>query len=267
MAQEHPYQERKDSYFEFQKIYWIMYGEAFPRITFNLDDRGSSVWPGVKECSMCYRKDEPDRKRLVGPDFSFWHWPKCGVRFSTETFSQISEAGGREPASDKVAWFGNVESPGKNLPESITRPMLVEISRAHPDKFDFRHAGPGAAGSNVHLSMPELAEKYRYLLDIGGAGYSGRVKFLLFSGRPLFMVDRLYVEYFHEDLRPFVHFIPVASDLSDLLEKHEWVMSHRDEAEKIAKNAKIYALENITVRRAVERLRVVFDNYSSEIKQ
>jgi hypothetical protein len=267
MEHEHPYQERKNSYLKFREIYQETYDEDFPEITFNLDDRGSRMWPDNKEHSMCYPKDDPERKKFAGPDFTFWHWPRCGVKSSQDTFAQITEAGIERPSSDKVAWFGNIESAGKNMPERKTRPMLVEISKAHPDRFDFQHAGPGAAGSNLYVPMPEMVRKYRYLLDIGGAGYSGRLKFLLFSGRLLFLVDRLYVEYFHDDLKPFVHFIPVSSDLSDLLEMHDWVASHTREAETIARNALAYAIENFNVKKAMERLRTVFQNHSLEAEE
>lgn len=248
-----------------QRLYVERYGEPFPDIAFNLDDRGSRVWPGVLEHSMCYRSDEPERKAFVGPDFTFWHWPKCGVERSKDTFREIVSAGELPARCDRVAWFGNVESAGKNLPESVTRPMLVnEYGRNHPDRFEFRHAGHGAAGSDLYVSMPDMVREYRCLLDIGGAGYSGRLKFLLFSGRPLLLVDRLYVEYFHDDLMPFVHFIPVKSDLSDLLERHDWVLNNPGEAERIAINAKNYAKDNITTEKALERLRIVFQNFYLE---
>lgn len=260
----HPYEERKDSYRWFQEIYLERYGEPFPSISFNLDDRGSRVWPGRLEHSMCYRRDEPERKSFVGPDWTFCHWPSCGVENSLEMFHEIRSAGEIPARCGKVAWFGNVESPGRNLPESVTRPMLVnEYGRNHPDRFDFRHSGPAAAGSNFSISMPEMVREYGCLLDIGGAGYSGRLKFLLFSGRPLFLVERLYVEYFHDGLVPFVHFIPVKSDLSDLLERHDWVLGNPGEAERIGLNARRFAEENFTIDRVLERLRFVFEEVKS----
>ena len=263
MEGNHPYQERKNSYFEMRRAYMEAYGEPFPRITFNLDDRGSSTWPHTKEHSMCYRKDEPWRRAFAGPDWTFCHWPSSGVNDSPTTFREIAEAGELAPLSDKVAWFGNIESAGTNLPESRTRPMLVnDLAPKHPDKFDFQRAGYKGASSGVYVSMPEMVRKYRYLLDIGGAGYSGRLKFLLFSGRPLFLVDRMYVEYFHDDLEPFVHFIPVSSDLSDLLERHQWTLENDELARRIAQNAKEYATKNITTEKAIERLRQVFKNFS-----
>ena len=43
--------------------------------------------------------------------------------------------------------------------------------------------------------------------------------------------------WFTEFLIPFVNYIPIQYDLSDLKEKIEWVINNDSEAEKIAQNA------------------------------
>jgi glycosyltransferase involved in cell wall biosynthesis len=43
--------------------------------------------------------------------------------------------------------------------------------------------------------------------------------------------------WFYEFLIPFVNYIPIQYDLSDLKEKIEWVINNDSEAEKIAQNA------------------------------
>lgn len=43
----------------------------------------------------------------------------------------------------------------------------------------------------------------------------------------------VFEEYFNDWIRPFVHYIPVLPDLSDLLEKLEWARSHDAEARMI----------------------------------
>eukprot|EP00966_Prymnesium_polylepis_P099128 2295838-Prymnesium_polylepis.1 len=40
---------------------------------------------------------------------------------------------------------------------------------------------------------------------------------------------------------PWVHYVPVKEDLSDLLDKVRWVQAHREEAQQIADNALTYA--------------------------
>lgn len=41
-------------------------------------------------------------------------------------------------------------------------------------------------------------------------------------------------------LKPYVHFIPINNDGSDLLEKYEWCLNNLDKCEEIAKNGKKY---------------------------
>jgi glycosyltransferase involved in cell wall biosynthesis len=43
--------------------------------------------------------------------------------------------------------------------------------------------------------------------------------------------------WFSEFLKPFVNYIPIKYDLSDLIEKIEWVRNNDELAEKISKNA------------------------------
>lgn len=78
---------------------------------------------------------------------------------------------------------------------------------------------------------------YRFLIDIGGNGYSGRLKLLLFSRHPLLIVDRDYIEFFHSSLVPYVHYVPVKMDLSDLLEKARWIRDNYEKRLEIAANA------------------------------
>lgn len=241
------------------------YGVGFPPLmTFNLDDRGSGVWPHFKEHSMTYHRDEPERKAFCGPDWTFWHWPSSRVNNSEETFRMILEAGESKPLVDKVAWYGSKNSAGPNSREGHTRRALVDhYGKVNNDRFDFVHVGD-KAGQENYMSMPELTRRYRYLIDVGGAGYSGRTKFLMFSGRPLLMVYRRYIEYFDDDLKPWVHYIPVKEDLSDLIKMHDWLRDNDSKATEIAENAKKYAVENFSMEKGLERLREVCVNFTKE---
>jgi hypothetical protein len=251
----YPIWERKESYFNLRKLYIEKYEEDFPEIMFNLDDHGSKIWP-KKEHSMCYHKNQPERKIFCGPDWTFWHWPSSKVENSFEVFEKICIAGESKAQINKVAWFGNIKIGRAESPEKKTRPLLANyFCPKFPDRFDFHSGG---RNGEVYMSMPEMTKKYSALLDIGGAGYSGRLKFLLFSNRPLLLVDREYVEYFHDDLVPFEHYIPVKIDLSDLLEKHDWILNNQTHSLKIAQKAKEFAIKNFTKDKILERLRFVF---------
>ena len=53
----------------------------------------------------------------------------------------------------------------------------------------------------------------------------------------LFHHETAAKDYIHEDIQPFVHYVPVKEDLSDVMEKLEWAESHPEEAKQIADNA------------------------------
>jgi len=115
-----------------------------------------------------------------------------------------------------------------------------------------------------YLSLPDLM-KYKYLIDIGGNGYSGRLKFLLFSKRPLLIVDRNYIEYFHDDLVPYLHYIPVKMDLSDLDEQVNWMISNPEKSLEIANNAFEYAMNNFNLDNLIDRVYHVYKNLTEDI--
>lgn len=56
------------------------------------------------------------------------------------------------------------------------------------------------------------------------------------TGAVPFLISNAYC-WFSEFLEPYVNYIPIAHDLSDLVEKIEWVAENDDVAKKIAQGA------------------------------
>jgi len=50
-----------------------------------------------------------------------------------------------------------------------------------------------------------------------------------------------YRQWYYDRIRPWEHFVPVKSDLSDLVEKVDWAQSHDAEAKAIAANGQAFA--------------------------
>jgi len=84
------------------------------------------------------------------------------------------------------------------------------------------------------------------LIDFPGCGFSARVKHLLWSHRPLLLVNRDTKEYYYEHLKEWEHYIPVKSDLSDLVEKAQWCVGNYDKARIIAENAYEFSKKYLT---------------------
>mmetsp|Transcript_18019 Transcript_18019/g.32746 ORF Transcript_18019/g.32746 Transcript_18019/m.32746 type:complete len:583 (+) Transcript_18019:50-1798(+) len=108
---------------------------------------------------------------------------------------------------------------------------------SHPEEIlKLEEYGINAVGQRIELE--ELA-KYKYHLDIGGGGgttWSGTIQKLAMPGL-LFHHLTPTKDYIHDYMKPWRHYIPVASDLRDLKQKYKWAESHPQAAKLIASNA------------------------------
>jgi hypothetical protein len=232
------------------------------KIPFNTLDKGRER----KEYSMTYDKRKPYLKQYCGPDWTFYFWKCSSVDSFEETVKEIMYNADIPPTINRIAWYGNIYSPLPNTVEYKTRPLLKKIGDKHPDIFHVVHVEPIKNEKNNQLigkhnpnyiSMPELT-KYTFLLDIGGNGYSGRLKYLMYTKRPILYVDRYYVEYFQDDLIPYVHYIPVKMDLSDIWIQIRWIMSNPEKCKEIALNAFEYATTHFTKDKLIDRVYEVY---------
>lgn len=57
---------------------------------------------------------------------------------------------------------------------------------------------------------------YRYLFNFRGVAASFRLKHLFLCGSLVFHVGEEWLEFFYPQLKPWVHYVPVRSDLSDV---------------------------------------------------
>lgn len=92
----------------------------------------------------------------------------------------------------------------------------------------------------------KLANSYKYLVDIDGNSNAWSALFQkLLSGSVVLKVasPNNFRQWYYDDLIPWVNFVPIDSDMSDLVEKIHWLHKHDDEARKIGENGAILANE------------------------
>lgn len=68
-----------------------------------------------------------------------------------------------------------------------------------------------------------------------------RLPYLLAGGSLLFKQESKYYEHFYNQLTPNVHYIPVKTDLSDLVDKIRWAIANDAKAKEIAKTGQTFA--------------------------
>jgi hypothetical protein len=230
----------------------IYHWKDFPEITIYTGDKSES-------CTD-YTYSKMNSYNNLVPDFNFHSWKQVGISNYSITVDQIDASGQTPYKISKVGWIGNTGT-------HPLRKKLLEIGMSRPDLFDIMDmkwlpSTNTTLQSTTYLSLSELVSTYQMLIDIEGVGYSGRVKYLLWSHRPLLLVNRPHKEFFFQYLTPWVHYIPVKRNLSDLIRKTEWCINNYERSLQIAENAFQFSKTYLTRQACYKQ----WDNIISNIK-
>jgi hypothetical protein len=201
---------------------------------------------GYKVLSYCYQGD--DNSRCV-PDFVFDHWRQTHIFDYNITMREIAEAGLEPPETNLLGWRGAYSHPNRRHLSRFTDPNLYDIQEVQWT----RTALDKPSYCSNFVSLVDAARKWRYIIDVEGQGLSGRVKLHLFGRRVLFLQERPFKEWWYPEFEPWVHYVPVASDLSDLEEKLDLIRSDSKLEDEIRFNAYDFAVNNCTRIGALER--------------
>ncbi|MBI3508659.1 MAG: hypothetical protein HY069_03370 [Chlamydiia bacterium] len=128
--------------------------------------------------------------------------------------------------------------------KSVTFPLLVDagfnwVDKAQQDNLQKEGVIKEELGKKAHLLC-----KYLPVLDGHMCTYPG-YQWRLLSNSVCFKQESDQIQWFYAALKPYVHYIPIQNDVSDLLEKIEWAKSHDEDALKISKQAQEFALKNL----------------------
>jgi Glycosyl transferase family 90 len=83
------------------------------------------------------------------------------------------------------------------------------------------------------------ANSYKYIVDVDGNTNAWSALFQkLLSGSVVLKVasPQNFRQWYYDELIPWVNFVPIEVDMSDLVEKVDWLLEHDEEARKIGEN-------------------------------
>ena len=88
------------------------------------------------------------------------------------------------------------------------------------------------------IESKEMVE-YKYILDMDGNACTwDATAWKLNSGSVLMKVESGWRQWFYDSFHPWIHYVPIADDFSDLQEKYHWCETHPAECETMISNAK-----------------------------
>ena len=101
--------------------------------------------------------------------------------------------------------------------------------------FEYSCRPTWISGSEI-AHTPQLQWKYHITVD-GNTCAWVRLPWQMLSGSVPIKVLSPKIEYFYSGLEPWVNYVPVKSDYSDLVENVKWLIQNDDKAKEISENA------------------------------
>jgi len=186
-----------------------------------------------------------------------------------DVFARITATKSQHPFEKrqrKAFWRGSLSGPQYVTLENVhgfPRYKLLDVARGAPAMIDAQltnyndiattdhdgtiraHLTQRFGGLSPYVPEPEfMAHKYAISAD-GAAAAWRRVPVILASGSVL-LLQHEWKQFFYPGMLPWEHYVPIRTDMSDLLEKYEWLEDHPAEAKAIASAGHAFAMRFLT---------------------
>lgn len=117
-----------------------------------------------------------------------------------------------------------------------------------------------------NMTKKQMLE-YKYILSVEGNDVATNTKWIMYSNSVMFMPKPEIESWFLESkLLPYVHYIPIHSDFSNLEAQINWCNSHPKECQKIIKNAKKFINIFLNKRNENKVMKAVLECYLKNVQ-
>jgi len=115
--------------------------------------------------------------------------------------------------------------------QSHLHPNIIDAKFSLIDNLNIKKIVDYGMPEKTELSYTDVSDhiQYKYLISIDGFTSAWlRPNWIMASNSLLVKQESRRVEWFYHLLKPYVHYYPVANDLSNLLEVFEYLEAHQD---------------------------------------
>lgn len=140
------------------------------------------------------------------------------------------------PQTNKLGAFGFLAGAGAESSKPL-RLKFIELSKEFPEKFEYIATEKFSPQMNGMIDYVDYKKRFKYVIDIPGHTYLTKIYWMLFTQRPIFYAKPNMEFTWERLMKPFVHYIPVAADMSNLVQQYNWAESHPEACKEIAHNA------------------------------
>lgn len=176
------------------------------------------------------------------PDWNFGGWWHIGMKEWDPFVLSLAAAGSRPPEDRRAYWRGN----HMGIPQ---RARYVELCASDPGRFAGGFMEWGAQGASKGFVPMEEQCRHAVLVDLTGLGYSGRLKMLGFTGRPLIVAHRRWWCWGDQVALSRGLHLTAREDLSDIADRYDEALGREGEA----RDLRDFCLSELTFEKACAR--------------
>ncbi len=224
-----------------------------------------------------------ESKKLIMPDSTFLKssWG--------DLIKKIEEANKLHPWDKRIEqFFWRGASTGgeaqyqyniKNF-DKFARLKFVMFSKLYPNIIDAKFVNPIFSKDQDGKDLKKILEilfgkesasvkevdhlKYKYLISIDGNTATGtRVPWIMLSGSSLMKQDSYKIEWFYPAIKPYVHYVPVKEDLTDIFKQYFWLKEHDTELKQISLNGQEFVKNNLMPEHIDSHIAIILHEYAS----
>ena len=219
-----------------------------------------------------FAKNKNNKRVILFPDFDALSGYLKELEEVQKGNSLFSWNQKRDQAVWRGAMTGGVFNPNNFL--NFPRTKIVSLSLEFPNLIDARF---------THLTQCEnckrikrrfsryfsdflpifnhIAFKYQILVDGNSCAYA-RAYWQLFSNCVILKQDSDSIQWYYRALEPYVHYIPVKADMSNLVDQIRWAKENDQQAETISQQAQAFAKDNISNTRVLQYFYLLLQSYA-----
>ncbi len=265
----------------------------FPLLKLDGTEPYDHIWDAPTPLlSHCYEKYAPVLSMVTSDHFADIPVPtwEDWQRVSSEHDGRVFENGRQykddftRPWDERIptaVWRGASTGAGTTI-ESNPRLYLSSLPRVVEDGHTLLDAGitkwnlrPRKRAGQKYLTTilpkelpfasvppltPEQQARFKYIVHVDGHVSAFRLSYELKSGSVLLLQDSPWRMWFRKFLQPYVHYVPVKEDLSDVLDQIRWCRAHDDECRAIAQNAREFYDTYLGREAVLDFWQVLLDN-------
>lgn len=189
------------------------------------------------------------------PCYLYDAWPECGIPHYQRMIDAFIDT---RPRFSKVGWIGStLTGERQRFVDCYGNTAFSEALTNEWNRSDPRNLW---RNTRTYMTFQQQIDRWKYLIDMCGVGWSGRAKILLSSPRIVFLVERIYEEWWYEFLEPWKHFVPVRKDFSDLEQNFHRIEGDDDLQARIRQAQRAFAAKYLTQDAALCRIGRIIDS-------